>query len=155
MWKVSLFSYNDTIGISELVEISKTKFQKIQLLIMSCCNSLQRKYLIILLRNPLSEVTTEWNFLQHQSQLLRNLYARDHLPNSIELQSQKKLRSRNAINIKIFYVCRLVFLFLSLHIYFYTLQKESQGGEYGPPGQQPGQPIDSYGAPHPGPSGPY
>lgn len=52
-------------------------------------------------------------------------------------------------------VCRLVFLFLSLLIYFYALQKESQGGEYGPPGQQPGQPIDSYGAPHPGPSGPY
>ncbi|XP_011882876.1 PREDICTED: extensin-like [Vollenhovia emeryi] len=42
-------------------------------------------------------------------------------------------------------------------VYFirYKTQKEQGGGEYGPPGQQPGQPIDSYGAPHPGPSGPY
>lgn len=44
-------------------------------------------------------------------------------------------------------------------VYFirYKTQKEQGGAEYGPPGQQPGQPIDSYGAPQPGPgpSGPY
>ncbi|EFN79816.1 hypothetical protein EAI_11022 [Harpegnathos saltator] len=42
-------------------------------------------------------------------------------------------------------------------VYFirYKTQKETQGGEYGPPGHQPG-PVDSYGAPGPqGPSGPY
>ncbi|XP_066594550.1 uncharacterized protein TwdlE [Prorops nasuta] len=42
-------------------------------------------------------------------------------------------------------------------VYFirYKTQKDQQSQEYGPPGQQPGAPLDSYGAPQSPSGGPY
>lgn len=148
---------------------------------ISCSSLLQRKYLIMYIYYyALIKHRSRSILLQHQSiiatekslwlKLPRALHQNIYVPTRFKLRerlsiefyqtaiAEKVTIARRTTSIKIFYACVVSpsFFFISfIYIYFHALQKESQGGEYGPPGQQPGQPIDSYGAPHPGPSGPY